>query len=675
VRICLFLVLAVLAVFGQTARFGFVGFDDNDYIYENPVVQQGLTWSGALWAFTYGKIGHWHPLTWLTHEMDVQFYGLWAGGHHVTNVALHAVTVVLLFWVLRTMTGAVWRSAFVAAVFAVHPLRAESVAWISERKDVLSGMFFVLTLWAYERYVRKPSDVRYAVVAVFFGLGLLSKNMLVTTPFVLLLLDWWPLKRFGDPPISPGNANLPRVSFWGLVKEKIPLLFLSALGCVATFLVPEKIDSAGRIPFLERAGNAVVSYGIYLRQMVWPMGLAAPYPFPEGGWPVVDVCVAAAVLIGITVLVIAARQRHPYLLLGWLWFLGMLLPAIGLVQISYYSHADRYTYLPEIGLAIAGTWAVADWTAEWRNRRVVLGGAMAAVVGALMVGGFLQTTYWRDAETLSRRALACTTNNPIAENNLALSLVNKGEVDEAITEYRQALKIQPDNATVLNNLGTALLQAGKPDEARTQFEAALKINPAQPAVEVNLGGVLEAKGQTEEAIMHYKKALEIDANYAQGHAVLGMALANEGREAEAIAEYRKALAIQPNLLGVINALGRALLRTGDFDGALANFDKTVGLSGGPLERWITLGIIFTEQKRWVEAVACYRHATEIDKHSAEAWVGLAQAFYQSGNAHEATNAARQALAIAREQNDAALIDVLQENISLYEAGRPAGMGK
>ena len=362
--VCLVLAAITFAVFGQTAGFEFVNYDDNSYVYENPVVARGLTLKGAVWALTYGEIGHWHPLTWLTHMADCQVYGLWAGGHHLTNVALHAVAAVLLFLALREMTGSLWRSAFVAAVFAIHPLRVESVAWIAERKDVLSGVFFMLTLWAYARYARQPSRWRYAAVALAYALGLLCKNTLVTLPFVLLLLDWWPLHRVKLDGAGGGKVGAARLValFGGLVKEKIPLFLLSAGSCVATALVPEKVLDSDRLPFLERIGNALVSYGIYLRQMVFPAGLAIPYLNPPNGLPFWKVALAFVLLAAISISVLACRKRRPYLLVGWLWYLGMLVPAIGFIQISYYAHADRYTYLPGIGLALAGTWAVGDWS-------------------------------------------------------------------------------------------------------------------------------------------------------------------------------------------------------------------------------------------------------------------------------------------------------------------------
>ena len=410
--LCLLLVLAVFVVFGQTAGFEFVGYDDSKYVFENPVVRAGLTWHGLVWAFNYGEIGHWHPLTWLSHMADCQVYHLLASGHHTTNVLLHAAATALLFLVLRRMTGEMWRSAFVAAVFAIHPLRAESVAWVSERKDVLSGLFFMLTLWAYLRHVRAPSPGRMGLVTLFYALGLLSKNMLVSLPLVLLTLDWWPLRRLGparsgQEPSRQEKVEVEAQAVAGareLIREKVPLFLLAAGSCAMTLLTPEYANRAMIIPFSQRLGNALVSCAIYLRQMVYPAGLALPYPFPKGGWPTGEVVLSGLLLAALTIAAIRLRRRCPYLLAGWVWFLVMLLPVIGLVQVSYYSHADRYTYLPGIGLALAGTWAVADWAGRWASRRVLVFTG-CAMVGVLMVWCFWQTRFWRDTETLSRRAL------------------------------------------------------------------------------------------------------------------------------------------------------------------------------------------------------------------------------------------------------------------------------
>jgi tetratricopeptide (TPR) repeat protein len=633
VCVCVFLALAVLAVFGQTARFGFVNYDDEIYVYENPVVQNGLTWKGVVWALTYGQIGHWHPLTWLTHMADCQVYGLWAGGHHLTNVALHAVTAVLLFLVLRAMTGALWRSAFVAAVFAIHPLRAESVAWIAERKDVLSGMFFMLTLWAYARYARQPSRRRYAAVVVWFGLGLLSKNMLVTLPFVLLLLDWWPLGRMKPAEAEGGKAGSwnPSVPFWGLVKEKSPLLLLSVGSCVATAIVPEKVADLGRVPVLERGGNALVSYVTYLRQMLFPAGLASHYPFPPHGPPFWQIGLSFVVLAGVSAVVVACREKRPFLLAGWLWYLGMLVPVIGLVQISHYAHADRYTYLPGIGLAMAGTWGAADWSAGWRHRRVVLGGLMVVVIGALMVCGRNQTSFWKDSETLWTRALACTPGNSAAHNGTGYALYQKGELDDAIAQYRKALEINPVYKDARNNLGVALFAKGDLDGAIAQCRKALEINPAYEDAHDNLGLALFTKGDLEEAITHYKKALEIKPDYAEAHNNLGLALFTKGDLEGAIAQYREALETKPDYAEAHNNLGNALFSKGDLEKAIAQFRKALETKPDYADAHNDLGVALFSQARVEEAVAQFRKALDLKPDYLDARSNLGKALLRKGD--------------------------------------------
>jgi tetratricopeptide (TPR) repeat protein len=676
--------LAVWGVFGQTAGFGFVNYDDNIYVYENPIVQKGLTWQGVRWASTYRGIGHWHPLTWLSHMSDCQVFGLWAGGHHLTNVALHAMATVLLFLVLRSMTGALWRSAFVAAVFAIHPLRSESVAWIAERKDVLSGVFFMLTLWAYVHYVRQPSCSHYAAVAILFSLGLLSKNMLVTLPFVLLLLDYWPLARFQNPR-----------QFLSLAREKIPLLLLSAGSCVVTASASEKISALDRQPFLECVANALVSYFIYLRQMVYPAGLAVPYPFAHNGTPIWKVCWAVVVLAGVTAGIVACRKKRPFLLVGWLWFVGMLVPVIGIVQISYYSHADRYTYLPGIGLAMAATWGVADLSAGWRHRWAVLGGLIMAVIGALAVCAHIQTSYWKDGESLWTHTLACTTGNLLARVQLG-----EFRMDEAIVQYRKALEFAPEDVKTLNNLGNALAKKGADDEALVQFKKALKIQPgfadthlnlgnhymrSKPAEAIaeyrkalelspnnadilnNLGKALAATGADDEAIAEYKKALEIEPNYATVHYNLGNRLLKQGKLDEAAAHFRKAVEINPDDAGARNNLGRALLLKGDYDGAMACFEKTTAMSPDPLERWNSLGQGFLQQERSAEAIMCLRQADRLSGSGNPVILrALAAAYAGEGSYGLATDAAQRALKVAVEHKMDTLVATLHQEIKLYD---------
>ncbi len=630
--VCIVLVLAVLAVFGQTAGFEFVDYDDGLYVYENPVVAKGLTLNGAAWALTYGGIGHWHPLTWLTHMADCQVYGLWAGGHHLTNVALHAAAAVLLLLALREMTGSLWRSAFVAGVFAIHPLRVESVAWIAERKDVLSGVFFMLALWAYARYAGRPSRWRYAAVALAYALGLLCKNTLVTLPFVLLLLDWWPLHRVKLDEAAGGKVMAP---FWGLVKEKIPLFLLSVGSCVATALVPEKVPDTGRLPFVDRIGNALVSYGVYLRQMVFPARLATPYVNPPGGLPFWEVALAFVLLAAISISVVACRKRRPYLLVGWLWYLGMLVPTIGIIQISFYSHADRYTYLPGIGLAMAGAWLVGDCSLGWKHRRAVLGGLTAAVTGALMVCAWKQTSYWKNSETLWAHTLACTTGNFYAHLNLGAELLKKGKVDEAIDFYQKGLQTDPDNAGSHYNLGTALLQKGKVDEAISHFQRALEIKSDNAEVHCILGNALRQKGNVNEAITQYQEALRINPRYAAAHVSLGIALVQNGRVDEAMVHCQKALEINANDADAHYNLGTALLQKGRVDEAMVHYQRALQINPDYMDAHINLGNILLQQGMVDDAITHFQQALQIKPDNAKAQNNLGNAFLKKGSMSEA----------------------------------------
>jgi tetratricopeptide (TPR) repeat protein len=586
--VCLFLLLAVALVFGQTVHHGFV-FDDDGYISANRVVQKGLTLEGFRWALTYGEIGHGHPLTWLSHMLDVELFGLNPAGHHLMNVGLHAASAILLFLLLWRMTGFPWRSAFVAAVFAIHPLRAESVAWVAERKDVLSGLFFMLTLGAWLRYVKRPdSKGRYALVILLFALGLLSKNMLVTLPFVLLLLDYWPLNRIPD--FAPKTLL-------GLIAEKWPLFVLTAISCVITFLVPEKVSMAERLPLMLRLENAVVSYAVYLKQMVWPSGLAAIYPNPTGHLPFVQVAGSLALLAAITWAVLAFRKKRPYLVVGWLWYLGMLVPVIGIVQISYYAHADRYTYLPQIGLYLMAAWIAAELSAGWRHRTVLLGALSAVILAGLMYAAHIQVSYWRDGETLWRHTLAHTTDNYVALDTLGVELAERGEMDAAIDQYRQALEIRPDYPEAHNNLGIALAALGQIDEAISHYRKALEQKPDSMEIHTNLGIVLEQRGQMDEAVSHYRRALEIRPDLAENHFNTGTALAKVGRMDEALAHFQKALEIKPDYAEAHNNLGNALVLIGQDDAAIAHFRKALEIRPGYAQALFNLERSLKQQTR------------------------------------------------------------------------------
>lgn len=504
--ICVFLAASTWFVFGQTRAFQFINFDDNEYVFKNAQVARGLTMEGIAWAFTHVHAANWHPLTWLSHMVDCQLYGLNPGGHHLTNVFLHGATAILLFLVLRNMTGALWRSAFVAAIFAIHPLRVESVAWVAERKDVLSGLFFVLTIAAYVRYARQPSRVRYGLVMLLFALGLMCKPMLVTLPVVLLALDYWPLNHLAPSAERDRNVPSPRK----LILEKLPLLGLAAASSLATLFAQKvALQPLATVSLMIRTGNAFMSCVIYLYQTFWPSCLAALYPFAIDQVRPGKVLLALALLAGISIAVFYFRRRR-YLVTGWLWYLIMLAPVIGILQVGSQAHADRYTYLPHIGLYLLLTWAAADFIERWRHSRLVLGTLSIGLVLTLAFAARTQAAYWQNSETLWRRALACTSRNAGAEQNLGQAIHEKGNLSVAIMHFQNALRIDPSQASVHSALGVALLEMGRADQSLISLRSALEIDPNDADAHYNFGNTLLQLGRAREAVAQYSRALEIN---------------------------------------------------------------------------------------------------------------------------------------------------------------------
>jgi len=438
--IALVLAIATVAAYWQVHNFRFVNFDDAEYVVENPHVNTGLTWENVVWAFTKYHSCNWHPLTWISHMLDCQIFGMDARWHHCINLALHVGSTILLFLVLTQATGATWRSAFVAGAFALHPLHVESVAWISERKDVLSTLFWMLTMWAYLQYARKPSLRRYVVTVLVFALGLMSKPMLVTMPFVLLLMDYWPLQRLSFAQVTPGTTQPPGRSPWRrlhnpawLTLEKVPLVILAGTSSVITLFVQSRtVAPLGAIAFHIRVANACISYTKYIGKMFWPTRLAVLYPHPLDKiqiWPAV---VAALLLVGITVLVFITSRRYRYLAVGWFWYLGTLVPVIGLVQVGAQSMADRYTYVPLIGLFIMIAWGLPDLLAKWRCGRGVLTVASPAILLALGILTWFQNAHWRDSLALFAHASAATKDNYMIDNYLGSELRRRGRIEERI---------------------------------------------------------------------------------------------------------------------------------------------------------------------------------------------------------------------------------------------------
>jgi Flp pilus assembly protein TadD len=568
------LALVTIALYWPALRHDFVNYDDDVYVTENLHVQAGLSWENLKWAFCNPVSANWHPLTVLSHMMDCQLFGLKPWGHHLVNVLFHALNAALVFVLLKQLTGATWRSVVVAALFAVHPLRVESVAWVAERKDVLSGFFGLLALIFYTRYVQKaesrkqkaetggripssilhpPSSPAYCLSLGCFALGLLSKPMLVTWPFVLLLLDWWPLNRIPD-------FRFPISDLKRLLAEKIPFFVLAAVLSCVTFVVQKQggsVVESETLPLGARAGNALVSYCRYLGKLFWPTDLAVFYPHP-GYWPPAQVLLAGLLLAVISALFFVQRRRHPFLLMGWLWFCGMLVPMIGLVQTGQQSMADRHTYIPSLGVLILTTWGVYDLTRHWRYQMITLSAAGSAVIILCMGMTRQQLAYWQDSETLFRHALEVTENNYIAHKNLGDALNNKGQIDGAISQYKEVIQLRPSFVGAYNNLGVALGNKGQTDEEISQFQEAIRRKPDYAEAHNNLGTALGNKGLTDEAIRQYQEAIRLKPDYAEAHNNLGAALFNKGQTDEAITQFQVAIQIKPDYVEAHNNLGVAL---------------------------------------------------------------------------------------------------------------------
>jgi tetratricopeptide (TPR) repeat protein len=684
--VCGLLVSAVAVVFGQTVTHQFVNYDDPEYVYENAHVRHGISIEAVLWALTDRYAGNWHPLTWMSHMLDCQIYGLWAGGHHLTNVLIHAATAVGLFLVLLRMTGRLWPSALAAAVFAIHPLRVESVAWVAERKDLLAGLFFVLTVWAYLAYAGRPfSAWRYLLVVACFVLGLMAKPMLVTLPAVLLLLDYWPLGRLGtcnvyvagtrrvrSAPARPENkspgclegtapmearsasearrAGAPRLRF-GLpfrrgelgsyfpvcttahgvrllpflqrVLEKLPLLAIAGMSCAVTLWAQQSaLIAMERLPLSVRLANAATACTNYLGSFFWPVRLAAFYPMPAEGLPIWGAVTAAAILAGISAAVVAMRRSRPYLLVGWLWYLGMLVPVIGIVQVGEQARADRYTYLPQIGLAIALAWSTAALFRRFPARRRLGVCVVGLTLACLLGDAWRQTGFWADSETLWTRTLAVSSRNALAHANFGGYLLNLGRLPQAIEHFQQALQVDPDYAEAHYNFGLALFRSGR----------------------------------TAEAIEQYRQAIRVKPDYAKAYNNLGDALQKRGDVSAALALYRKALQIQPTYKLARYNLGSALAACGEIDAALAEYERALENDSANAVAFNYVGLFLAGQHRVDEAMAHYRTALQLQPDFAEAHYNLGNALLKSGRIAEAVEHLRCVVRLADAAGQQAMVE-------------------
>jgi tetratricopeptide (TPR) repeat protein len=631
---CLVLAILTLTVFWQVNRFDFVNLDDKMYIHENSHVLSGLTIDGIKWAFTSVYASNWHPLTWLSHMLDVDLFGLNAGRMHLVNVFLHLAGALLLFLILDRMTGALWRSAFVAALFALHPLHVESVAWIAERKDVLSAFFWMLTLGAYVLYTEKKHPGAYLAAIFFFALGLLAKPMLVTLPFVLLLLDVWPLKRLQEGASKSSRSPLPVEKLtkkeksrikrmakesglqpssatartadssmnWSqllpLTWEKIPFFVLSAASSAVTLYAQQQgasVVSMERIPLLMRVTNAIMSYVLYIGKAVWPLDLAVFYPYPAV-WPLWQAAGAFLLLAGITAMAVYCVKRMPAVAVGWFWYLGTLVPVIGILQVGMQAMADRYTYIPLVGLSIAMAWGVPELLKKWRRGNVALKVTAALMIAVLSVITWIQAGHWRDSVSLFSHALAVTGDNHLAHNNLGVALnaagqrekaafhyaeavrINprysnyqynyanhlaaQGRTDEAIARYNEAIRLEPRYFNAHNNLGLVYVSRREFREAADHFREALRIRPGTAGVHYNLAVALAGPGDRREAEGHLREAVRLDPNFTEAHNDLGMILALQGKTQEGILHFRKALQLKPDFAAANHNLQLALKSLG-----------------------------------------------------------------------------------------------------------------
>lgn len=679
--LCAALALLVGADYSRVVGNHFIDYDDPAYITANPHIRAGLTLDTAIWAFTTGHRSNWHPLTWLSHALDVTLFGLDPAGHHLVSLALHAANAVLLLLALFLMTGAPWRSAVVAALFALHPLHVESVAWAAERKDVLSTFFWMLTLVLYARHVARPAAATRWLTAVALGLGLLAKPMLVTLPFILLLLDFWPLRRFGGEAEAQGRRLVPPPR---LFREKLPLFVLVAASCIVTWVVQQRggaVAALEAVPFGARLANASVAYVTYLVQTFWPSGLGVLYPYaaPLPAWKVIGSC---AVLAAITIGVLKAARRAPYLVTGWFWCIGALVPVIGLVQVGVQSHADRYTYVPLIGIFLMLAWGIPDLSRAWRYRRLALAAAaLAALVGCAILT-WRQVGYWRDSVTLFEHTLQVTADNYIVDNNLGAALTGQGRLDEGLRYLEEARRIRPDHAPTLSNLGVALQGKGRVQEAINLYREAVKFKPTHVEAWFNLGNALEKTGDLDGAIAAFREAAQLQpddpaiagrlqaavaakqrpASAPQGYAGAagdaladyqqGNALRDQGRLDDATAAYRAAIRLDPNFAEAHNNLGSVLGRQGRSDEAILELSKALELDPKLAAAHNNLAILFATRGQTENAAGQFAEVLRLDPRDAGAHFNLGLLLARQGKLEEAIAHYEEALKIQPDNQDA-----------------------
>lgn len=636
-----------VAAYAPLRHHDFVGIDDPIYVINNPHLRGGLTWAKVASAFGSSYANFWHPLTLLSLMLDVQLFGVSAGALHLSNLLLHVASTLVLFLVLLRMTGARGPSAFVAALFAVHPLHVESVGWIAERKDVLSTLFWMLTLWAYAGYARRSRGARYGLVVILFVLGLMAKPMLVTLPFTLLLLDLWPLGRvsLSANPACPRRWPALSRAWLPLLREKVPLFALAVAAGVIAFLSQQRGGAVAPLesfPMAGRVATTLVGYASYILKMIWPRTLVAFYPYPQT-MPLGPAAAALAALAGVSVLVVRLASRHPYLAVGWFWYVGTLLPVSGLVQVGSHAMADRYTYVPLIGLFIMVAWGVPELFGRGRARRAILTTFAAGAVVACVVATRAQVMTWRNSVTLWQHALRVMPDNYYAHNALGLELYKQGLTDEAAAHFLRSAELAPGFPNPHNNLGLLLAERGRTAEAIEQYNEALRRWPDYPQAHVNLGNALLTAGRARDAVAHFDEALRLGTDPATARTGLGNALMATGRSEEAIGQYEEALRLNPTLAAAHYNLGNAQARIGRLEVAIDCYREALRLEPGSVDTRNNLGVALEKLGRHEEAVAQFTEALRRNPNSPSANTNLGNALLGAGRPAEAVEQLREAL--------------------------------
>ncbi|MGA2092580.1 MAG: tetratricopeptide repeat protein [Sedimentisphaerales bacterium] len=633
--VCAALAIVTLAVYWSVGNYEFIDFDDDAYVFKNSTVQSGLSLQNIKWAFTTVHCSYWHPLTWFSLMLDCQLFGVKAGPMHLVNVAFHIANTLLLFIIFNRMTKRLWPSAFIAALFAFHPLNVESVAWIAERKNVLSTLFWLLTMLAYVRYAEKPKSSRYIITLIAFTLGLMSKPMLVTLPFVLLLLDFWPLDRFSNQQSAISNLFL----------EKLPFIFLSAILCIITFIAQQKVGAMAVMPLKERIANAVVSYLAYIEKLFMPVNLAVLYPYPAGLIQLTKIIIFALFLILLTVLLLYYGRRFKFLAFGWLWYLGTLVPVIGIIQVGAQTMADRYAYVPFIGLFVIIAFGAADFLKTVPFKKIALTALASVSLIACIALTSIQLKYWQNSISLFERTLALTKNNFNILNNYGTTLVGLKKYKQAVQYLAKAVELCPEAPDFHNNLGASLKGTGRLDEAIEQYKIALKLDPGYGLAHQNLAIALAIKGDYDGAIEQYKIYLGPNANVAELYQDLARLLVEEGKTGDAAGQLEKALAVNPDSVKILTGLGYALAQSGKPDQAVEYYYKALQLDPNNILVHGRLAMALGAIGKIDDAIVQCRIVLAADPNDAEMHNNLGILLRARGQLNEAAESFRKALQI------------------------------